>query len=174
MKIIAYIVAVIIGLILLVLIVGFTLPDTHVAMVRAQYRAPPDRVFAAIADVERGTEWRTGLQKVQVLARQPLRWRETADWGTITFVRDEMVPPARIVSRIADQDQGFGGTWTYQIAPGPGATGSMLTITEQGSVSNPLFRFMSKFVFGHYRSLETYARDLATHLGETVEPVRVE
>jgi uncharacterized protein YndB with AHSA1/START domain len=174
MKILAIIVAAIIGLILLVLIVGFTLPSAHVAIVRAQYRAPAERVFAAISDVESGPEWRTGLQKVEVLERQPLRWRETADWGTITFVQDELVPPARIVSRIADEDQGFGGTWTYEIAASPGQGGSTLTITEQGTVSNPMFRFMSKFVFGHYRTLETYAGDLARRLGETAQPVRVD
>jgi hypothetical protein len=113
------------------------------------------------------------LKKVEVLDREPLLWRETADWGEITFVRDEAVPPARIVSRIADESEGFGGTWTYAIAASPNGDGSTLTITENGSVSNPLFRLMSKYVFGHYRSLETYARDIARRFRDTAEPERV-
>lgn len=174
MKILLIIAAVVVAAIVLVLVVGFILPSAHVAAVRAHYDAPAERVFATVADVESAPTWRTGVKKVEVLEREPLRWRETADWGTLTFVRDERVPPSRIVARIADESEGFGGTWTYEVTTSPGEAGSTLTITENGTVRNPLFRFMSKYVFGHYRSLETYARDLAKRLGENAEPVRVE
>ncbi len=102
-----------------------------------------------------------------------MRWRETAEWGTFTFVRDEDVPPQRIVARIADESEGFGGTWTYELAASPDQKRSTVTITENGTVSNPLFRFLSKFVFGHYTSLETYAQDLAKRFGGNAEPVRI-
>lgn len=174
MKILGIIATVVVSLVILVFVVGYTMSPAHVAVVRTQYRAPADRVFAAIADVEQGTQWRSGLKRVEVLEREPLRWRETADWGTITFVRDEVDPPARIVARIADEDQGFGGTWTYEVTTSPETEGSTLTITENGRVSSPFFRFLSKYMFGHYRALETYSRDLAKHLGEQAEPVRVE
>jgi hypothetical protein len=49
---------------------------------------------------------------------------------------------------------------------------TLLRITEEGEVYNPLFRFMSRYVFGHYRTLEQYARDLGRHFGEDVTPVR--
>jgi hypothetical protein len=174
MRILAILAAIVVTLVVLVFIVGFALPATHIAKVRTHYRAPADRVYAAVADVERATEWRSGLQRVEVLEREPLRWRETADWGTLTFVRDEELAPTRVVARIADADLGFGGTWTYEITTSPDEEGSTLTITENGTVSNPLFRFMSKYVFGHYRSLETYSRDLAKRLGETAEPGRID
>lgn len=67
--------------------------------------------------------------------------------------------------------QGFGGRWTYEIAPAP--TGSVLTITEHGEVYGALYRFMSRFVFGHYRTLETYARDLGGRFGEAVVTERI-
>lgn len=171
MKIIAYIGAGLVVLALLVLVIGALLPKAHVAGVRASYAAAPPRVYDAILDVERGTTWRSGLKKVEVLQLNPFRWRETADWGTITFVREEARPPELIATRIADEDQGFGGTWTYRIEPANGRT--TLTITENGTVSNPLFRFMSRFVFGHYTSLETYARDLGKLFGETPQVERV-
>ena len=172
MKIIGYILAAIAVLVIVVFGIGFSLPETHVAAVRAEYQATPERIYAAIADVERGPTWRSGLEKVEVLRRDPLQWRETADWGTITFVRDEATQPSRIKTRIADESQGFGGTWTYEI--GRGAGRSTLTITENGTVKNPIFRFMSRFVFGHYKSLETYANDLGKHLGESVAVRHVE
>ena len=174
MKIVLIIAAVIVAAILLVLGAGLMLPSTHVAAVRTHYNAAPERVFASIVDVESAATWRTGVEKVEVLEREPLRWRETADWGTLTFVRDELVVPSRVVTRIADESEGFGGTWTYEVTTSPNEAGSTLTITEKGTVHNPLFRFMSKYIFGHYRSLETYSRDLAKRLGENAEPVRVD
>lgn len=174
MKILKYIVLALVAAIALVFLIGFLLPREHTAAVRAMYHARPERVYAAIADVEAGPAWRTGMKKVEVLARDPLRWRETAEWGVITFVRDEAVPNQKIVTRIADADQGFGGTWIYVLSQPAHGAGTTLTITENGTVSNPLFRFMSRFVFGHYTSLEAYVEDLGKHLGETVTPERIE
>ena len=173
MKLILRILVVILLLIGIVIAMGAALPKQHTARVRTLIHAPADSLFAAITDVENGTAWRSGLEKVEVLEREPLLWRETAEWGTITFVRDEAAPPSRVVTRIADESEGFGGTWTYEIAASPSQNGSTVTITEHGTVSNPLFRFLSKFVFGHHSALETYARDLARRFGDTAEPERV-
>ncbi len=65
----------------------------------------------------------------------------------------------------------FGGTWTFDIEPA--GTGTQLTITEDGIVRNPIFRFVSRFVFGHYKTQETYLRDLAKKFGETVTAERL-
>jgi hypothetical protein len=159
-------------IVVLVIAVGYSLPKAHTASVRAHYRQTPDSLYRAIVDVQNGPTWRTGLDSVRVIEQQPLKWQESADWGQLTMIMDENTAPTRVVSRIADTSQGFGGTWTYQITPA--ANGSVVSITEQGEVFNPVFRFMSKFVFGHYRSLETYARDLGRRFNETVEPERVD
>lgn len=171
MKILAYIIASI-GLIVLVILgAGMALPEQHTAAVRAHYQAAPAQIFETITSVEQGPQWRSGLDSVRVVASSPLTWREAAEWGTLTLVMAEAVPPARVVTRIADESEGFGGTWTYEIAPD--GTGSVVVITERGAVYNPLFRFMSKFVFGHYSGLETYARDLGRKLNQSVEPERL-
>jgi Polyketide cyclase / dehydrase and lipid transport len=164
------------GMIVLLLIAGatgFALPKAHVASVRARYKATPQQIFDAITDVTNGASWRTGLESVEMLAAEDgkTKWLENAEWGKLTMVMDEATSPSRVVSRIADTSEGFGGTWTYEIAP-EGA-GSVLTITEHGEVYNPMFRFMSKFVFGHYKSLETYATDLGRKFNEQVTPERV-
>ena len=172
LKVLGYVIAGVVFVALAILVIGVLLPKKHSASVRAQYRATPQQIYDAIVDVERGPEWRTGLDSVQVLERTPLKWRESAEWGTLTMVMDEASPPSRVVSRIADEGEGFGGTWTYAISPGANGAGATLLITEDGEVYNPLFRFMSKFVFGHYTSLETYATDLGRRFNETVQPVR--
>ncbi len=38
----------------------------------------------------------------------------------------------------------------------PAPQGSTLTITEDGEVYNPIFRFMSRFVFGHEATMAAY------------------
>jgi uncharacterized protein YndB with AHSA1/START domain len=160
-------------LVVLAFVVGMALPKEHVASVRAHYSQPPPQIFQTILDVEHAPDWRSGLDSVRILTRdeRPLRWQESSKFGTMTFVLDDVQPPARLVSRIADESQGFGGKWTYEIAPD--ANGSVVTITENGEVHNPLFRFMSRFVFGHYRTLELYAKDLGRKFGEDVQPERV-
>lgn len=172
MKILGYIIAGIALIAVLILGAGMALPKQHTAAVRAHYQAAPQQIYETITAVEQGPQWRTGLDSVRVLDTNPLRWREAAEWGTLTLVVDEATPPARVVTRIAEETEGFGGTWTYEIAPD--GTGSVVVITENGTVDNPLFRFMSKFVFGHYSGLETYARDLGRRFNQSVEPERVE
>ncbi len=157
----------------LVLGVGAALPERHVARVRARLGPPPLEVFAAIRDVKGATEWRTGLKRVEVLSKEgeTLRWKEYGRDGEITFVREEAVPPARLVYRIDDAALPFGGRWIYELQPD--GKGTRLEITEEGTVRNPLFRVVSRFVTGHYRTLEQYVRDLGQHFEEQVEPERL-
>ena len=172
-----WIVRVLVALVVVVAViggVGMLLPSGHVVAVRMDVRAPAERVFEVVSDVARGPEWRSGLTAVEIVsaAGAPLRWRETMASGTITMVHESTDPPRRLVSRIDDPDLPFGGRWIYDLVPA--ADGTTLTITEEGEVYNPFFRFFSRFVFGHYQTLETYSRDLARHLDASAEPVRVE
>ena len=41
-----------------------------------------------------------------------------------------------------------------------------VTITEEGRIGNPLFRFMARFVFGYSGTIESYLRALAARYGE--------
>lgn len=165
-------VGVVVALVVIALAIGALTPRTHRAAVRVTYRAAPEIVYARIHDVAAAAEWRTGLQRVEVLSSptEPTRWREVSDWGTLTFVHDAAEPPRRIVARIVDEGQGFGGTWTYELTPD--GDGTALVITEDGVIDKPLYRFMSKYLMGYYEGLETYARDLGRRLGEQVEPMR--
>ena len=158
-------------LLALVLGVGASLPREHTAAVRFDLRDPPQAVYAAIADVAPSADLREDLERVEVLAGDPLRWRETAGWGTLTFLRKAADPPRRIVNRIEDTGEPFGGTWTFQLVPA--GEGTTVTITEEGWVSNPIYRLLSRYFFGHYTVLEAYARDLGRRFGQDVRVARV-
>jgi hypothetical protein len=142
-----------------VVLIGAALPKGHVVTRKMVLRASPGEVFALIAGP---SNWR-GL-KYERLAENPLKWRETDSNGAITYERVDTVAPTRIVNRIADPMLPFGGSWTYEVAPS--GTGTELTITENGEVYNPLFRFVSRFIMGHTATIEKYQRDLAARLKE--------
>jgi uncharacterized protein YndB with AHSA1/START domain len=160
-----------VAIVLLVTVVGALLPRDHVARSYTLLRAAPDTVWQTITDVAGAPAWRD-VQKVEVLTdgAGPLRWREHGKYGPITFEQIESVRPSKFVARIADTDQGFGGTWTYDIVPE--GKGSRVTITENGFVTNPIFRFMSRFVFGYHGTQEEYLRALGKKFGETADVQR--
>jgi hypothetical protein len=142
-----------------VVLIGAALPREHVVSRKMGLKASPSDVFALIAgpSVWRGVRY-------ELLTENPLRWRETDSNGAITYERVETVVPTRIVNRIADPTLPFGGSWTYEIAPS--GSGTELTITENGEVYNPLFRFVSRFIMGHTATIEKYQRDLVARLKE--------
>ena len=67
-----------------------------------------------------------------------------------------------MVTRIADPHLPFGGTWTYEIAPT--ATGSSLTITENGEIYNPVFRFIARYIQGYTATIDNYLKALRAKL----------
>ena len=144
---------VIVALVLVLVAIGYALPVAHVASRQAPVAATPDEVFSTLVDVERFAEWRTDVTRVEVLARSPLRWREYGSNGEITLVLAASVRPSHLVTRTDDPSLPFGGTWTYDLVPR--GSGTAVTITERGEVYNPLFRLMSRFVFGHTATVDT-------------------
>jgi len=149
-------------LVLAIVAVGYALPVAHVASAERSLPHPAEKVYAAITDVTAFPQWRDDVKSVDVLNTTPLRWRERMRDMNITLEVVDSSPPSRLVSRIADPELPFGGTWTYELAAD--ASGTRLTITERGEVYNPLFRFMSRFVFGHTATMEQFLEDLQKRL----------
>lgn len=139
---------------LMVVSIGYALPQGHVASVEALVSAPPERVFARISDPATYREWRKDVTNVELLNAQPLTWRETAGGDTVTFEVVENRPLQRFVVRIADPDLPFGGTWTYELRPE--GTGTKLVITERGEVYNPVFRFVSRFFMSQTATMQKF------------------
>ena len=121
--------------------IGATLPRDHVATRSLAVRRPPEEVWPAIMQA-------------------------TAASGVPVDVV-ESDPPRRQVTRVKDTEKMFGGIWTITIAPSP--TGSTLTITEDGWVGNPIFRFVSRYVMGHHARMDGMLKDVAKKFGEQPE-----
>ncbi len=149
-----------VGLPVLVALAGSLLPKSHSAS-RHAWRVLTDRVAMP--------SWRTDLRAIERLPDLDGHevWQETDRRGQkLRLETVEAVPPRRLVGRIADPKLPFGGTWTYEITPV--ADGSTLTITEDGEIYNPIFRFVARFILGYTGTMESYLRALAAKFGEQV------
>ena len=161
---------VLIVVVVAVVAMGYLLPQSHVASSSARYRASPETLWASLTDVAAFPTWRKGVTRVELLPDENGQhgWREHSGGETITFRIVEMEPPRRLVTRIADENLPFGGRWIYDLAPVD--SGTRLTISEQGEIYNPVFRFVSRFVLGYTSTMEGVLRDLGTKHGESVTP----
>ena len=156
------------GLVALVAIIGAILPRGHVASRTARFSKTPAEIWTAISDFASTASWRAdvnSMEQMPDLNGNPV-WKEENKQGPITYEVTTSEPPKRMVMRIADDTLPFGGTWTYEIEQA--GDGSTLTITENGEIYNPIFRFMARFVFGYRATIETYLKDLGVKFGEEV------
>ena len=117
-----------------VAIVGSMLPQQHTASRTARVALAPAGLYPIL------------VQMAQASTDPPVR-----------VERQE--PPSLLVTTISDPKLPFGGSWTYRLEPA-GTAASDLTITENGEVYNVIFRFMSRFVFGHHATMDAFIREL--------------
>ncbi len=115
---------------------GKTLPVAHVASKSRRISARPEIIWGLINDPVASKGW-GGDTKTEVV---------------------EQDAPRLLVTKIVGESA-FGGTWTLEIAP-EGHDASNVTITERGEVYNPVFRVLSRYVFGQTRSIDAYLAKL--------------
>lgn len=166
--------AVLVGVILVIVIVGALLPRDHVATMSARIAATPDAVWETITTPAQFPSWRADVTSVDLLPPTPTgpSWREHSRNGAITMVVALAEPPHRLIGRIADKNLPYGGEWEYRVEP-DGSAGSVVTITERGSVYNPVFRFVSRFIMGHTATIDGYLRALGRKFGSEPTPAVV-
>ena len=174
MKTLIVIIAIVVGLVVLlvgvVALVGSRLPVQHTATRSLVLRRPPQQVYATVRDFNAAPMWRSDLKSVEVQP-QPngkIHFRENGSQGTVNYELVDDVPGQRLVTRILDTDLGYSGKWTYTFTPE--GNGTRVSITEDGEVTNVIFRFMSKYVFGHTATMDAYLNSLAKRFGEDVKP----
>jgi hypothetical protein len=164
MRIIVVVIGVIVLLVVCVVIIGALLPKRHVASRSASFRATPERIFSLIAGSQ---DWRPDVLRYEVVSRDGNREvvRETTrDEKTIAYEVFDSFPPKSIKRRIATDHLPYSGTWTYTLELRGETT--VVRITEDGEVYNPLFRFISRFILGHTRSMDAYLRALGKATGQ--------
>ena len=109
---------ILVALVGLVTLIEDSRPVAHTASRTASLTQPADRVYVVLTDVQSYPQWRSDVKTVEDLAASPRRWREHLSYVDLTFEVVEANPPGRLVTRIADPDLPFGGSWTYELARG--------------------------------------------------------
>ena len=176
MKWIAIVLGVVAVLVLIVVLIGASLPKSHVAVRSAAVHKPAAEVWNAVTDVSSAAGWRTDIESTEMLSASNGRiaWREIGKNGAVSY-EGEMVRapkpgvPGRFISRITDKSLPYGGEWIIDVVVA--GDGSVVTVTENGEVYNPLFRFVSRYIMGYTATIDGYLRALGHHFGENVTPV---
>lgn len=144
---------------------GLATPRTHVVARAIRIPVPSDAVWNVIRDINRYHEWRHELEVVDVVETdqpQP-RWRETRTNGSKTFGITVDQPPDVMVARILDEDLAGTGEWRWRVQSNDGHT--TLSITETGTVGNPVFRFVQTYIIGFTKPIDAYLNSCARALG---------
>lgn len=112
--IVIYIIAGVLGLVVLMAVIGLALPAGHVAARHATFAKPPDDVWRPLVDLDVHATWRRGVKRIERIDAKT--FREHGAHGAITFAIELDEPPHRRITRIADDKLPFGGRWTYELA----------------------------------------------------------
>ena len=149
-------VGVLVGSIGLVFLIGVLLPQNHRATVNFDIARSPEEVWQYITDIESFPTWRPDVDGVEMLpGRDNLpAWTEHGPGGLLPLYVESMDPPRKLVVRIGE-GLPFGGTWTYELRASE-LTSTHVTITEDGEVYNPIFRFVGRFFIGYDATLHRY------------------
>jgi len=137
--------AVVVGLIVLVTVIGAFLPRDHTASRAIGLHQPPETVWATIRNLAGTAAWFPEGARVEVEVVEDRR-------------------PTKLVTRVVTGPRApFGGTWTYELQLAPG--GSRLTITERGWIAVPPFRVVAHLM-GLDTTIKSYLTALAKKFGE--------
>jgi hypothetical protein len=142
---------------------GTRLPVNHTVSVTGVVPAPQDKVFSLITNVKKGHEWRPAVKSVTVLDPDQGRdhWVEHLGHGQfMTFLATNTIPPVRRDVLLDEPSASYGGTWTYELAPGPTPSSTTLRITENGFIRPPVYRFVMAHIMGPTRNLDEYMKDI--------------
>jgi uncharacterized protein YndB with AHSA1/START domain len=153
-------------------VVGLTLPRAHRATSVIELKTPPAEVWPLVRDLGQVPTFWTEMKSAGRLPDQNGHeiWSQIMKNGFVIpleIVEDQA--PNRLVTRIATTGkQPFGGSWIYEIEAIP--EGSRVALTEDGWVSNPVFRLISRLT-GYHKTLDSYLQALGRRLGQDVEPL---
>ncbi len=149
-------------------VLGKSIPEEHEATSVIEIHAPADKVFDAIAAVERYPEWCADITQVFALpdqnGMQSVRMRQGRN--SFVLVRTRFEPPALLERTISDDHGPFSGTWLYRVNDvsakrGGGEPLTQVTLRENGKVKWPAARAMMKHFFGYHAYTHRHLQSLA-------------
>jgi uncharacterized protein YndB with AHSA1/START domain len=151
MRILKWVAGVLVGLFVLLLVVGFFLPGTFTVVRSAEIAAPPDKVYALVADPRGWKQWSAWNKRdpqMQIVYGGPpsgvgakWEWKSKSQGdGAMTFTAAE--PGRRVGFDLYFPD--FGTTSKGELLFEPRGAGTRVTWTMNGDMGkNPLFHWFA-------------------------------
>lgn len=152
------------ALLLAVYAYGIGQPLEHTARASITLPAPPAVVWAAVTDYSSMPAWWPEVRSITEETRSDgvrITWNEDSHGNKIGFVTKQEAREKLLVREILSEGQPFGGTWTYELSPA--GDGTLLTITEKGFITPPVFRAVAR-MRGLDSTMKSYLAALETHL----------
>jgi len=153
--------------IMAVIVIGLLLPKRHVVTRSASFRATPEQLFRLISGEQ---NWRPDVLRCETPTEADgcvLQRETTRNGETVTYELTGRVEPVSIQRRIVTKNLPYSGTWIFSLTPAGEST--VVQITEDGEVYNPVFRFVSRFIIGQTRTIDTYLRNLGKATGQDIQ-----
>jgi polyketide cyclase/dehydrase/lipid transport protein len=170
--------------------IGTSLPIEHHATCSTAVDAPAKALFDQVSDDATSVRWRPDIASaVLVTGNGPTAvWRETDAHGNALTYRTTAYVEGHTLTRTIDYVPGmaFAGKWTFEFVALPvigtePTYRTQLTITEDGMIYNPFFRFLARYLVGYAQSMQSYLADAGrlgfgplgnTHWTVSCAPVR--
>ncbi len=164
MKWIIIIVVLLVIFIGIVYLMGSLMPVKHQSFVESRLSTTPEQLWKILTNPGEYKNWRRGIKELKVTDDN--HWSELNTHGdTINYRADWVDPNKKLMTVITNNNLPYGGHWEFAITKQD--DGCLLRITENGEVYNPVFRFMSKYIFGHDATLKGYMTDLQAKVKST-------
>lgn len=150
----------------LVYTAGTLIPEEHTASRTILLSQKPHEVFQVIADYATMPSWNSNTVAVKQLddsAEGNDVWRFEDKRGHYMVLEEvEKHAPTKLVSRIVKTDYPFGGEWVFELRKNE--KGTLLTITENGTIANPLLRVFCRYLSGYDKGIKMFEEALQKKL----------
>lgn len=150
-------------LLAVVFLLGSRIDPNHISTYEENFALAPAELWPYVSDIPRQVDWNSGIVKVEALPPHEEGhqvWREIYHTGdSLDFYLSNIVEERQIHRTIYDAQSPFQGRWEIEIVPIEG-DGSRLIVTEHGTISHPILRFIAHRLMGADIFVKGYVQNI--------------
>lgn len=150
------------AIVLLIFIIGLSMPARREYLRQSELKASPDKVFRAVTDVASQPAWRSDVKEIKVV--DSISWTEIPYRGTPLTFRVKQKVENHIFEIEIVESASINGSWIGIFEQN--GTGTKVEFKEVIVVKNPFMRVMSVLFTDLDKTMDLYMRNLRNKLGE--------
>lgn len=161
---------------LILYVLGQLVPEDHAISKSTVLKTSPEKVWRILTNVRDYPAWQPSLESIvfkeqaegrAVFLERSKRKRETLvvnleqEYGKTLVRIIEQNCAAKQQAQAATPGPTFIGSWTIELTTTTQHSGTLITITERGTITKPIVRLLQCTVFGYGRRIDRFLRDLS-------------